>query len=59
GFKPSYGFWRGNIMYNYKIKKIINNNIVSSTDKADREIIIRGLGIGFQKSPVVLFPKTR
>lgn len=33
----------------YKITKILNNNIVCSIDEDDKEIIIRGLGIGFQK----------
>ena len=33
----------------YKVVKIINNNIVSSVDDAGKEIILRGLGIGFGK----------
>ena len=33
----------------FKITKIINNNIVCSTDKNGDEIILRGLGIGFKK----------
>ena len=32
----------------YKITKIINNNIVCSLDSDGKEIIIRGLGIGFK-----------
>lgn len=33
------------------IVKIINNNVVSSLDEKEREIIILGKGIGFQKKP--------
>lgn len=33
----------------YKITKVVNNNIVCSLDEDNKEIIIRGLGIGFQK----------
>ena len=33
----------------YKITKVINNNIVCSLDDGGREIILRGLGIGYQK----------
>lgn len=33
----------------YKITKVINNNIVCSVDEKGQEIILRGLGIGFQK----------
>lgn len=33
----------------YKITKLINNNIVCSTDSEGNEVILRGLGIGFQK----------
>ncbi len=32
-----------------KIKKVLNNNVVSSEDKYGREIIVMGKGIGFQK----------
>ena len=32
-----------------EIKKIINNNIVSSIDKDGRELIVMGRGIGFGK----------
>lgn len=33
----------------YKITKVINNNIVYSKDEVGEEILLRGLGIGFQK----------
>jgi beta-glucoside operon transcriptional antiterminator len=33
----------------YSVKKVVNNNIVCSVDENGREIILRGLGIGFQK----------
>lgn len=33
----------------YKITKLINNNIVCSTDSEGNEVILRGLGIGFHK----------
>ena len=33
----------------YKITKVINNNIVCSADEKGQEIILRGLGIGYQK----------
>ncbi|MDD7390378.1 MAG: PRD domain-containing protein [Lachnospiraceae bacterium] len=33
----------------YKITKVINNNIVCSLDDRGQEIILRGLGIGYQK----------
>ncbi|MDO5410799.1 MAG: PRD domain-containing protein [Lachnospiraceae bacterium] len=33
----------------YKITKVINNNIVCSVDEKGKEIILRGLGVGFQK----------
>ncbi|WP_236354735.1 BglG family transcription antiterminator LicT [Konateibacter massiliensis] len=33
----------------YKITKVINNNIVYSQDGSGEEILLRGLGIGFQK----------
>lgn len=33
-----------------KIVKVINNNVVSSMDNQQREIIVLGKGIGFQKS---------
>lgn len=35
----------------YEVKKVINNNIVSSIDSNGNEVILRGLGIGFQKKP--------
>ena len=33
----------------YKITRVINNNIVCSADEKGHEIILRGLGIGYQK----------
>jgi beta-glucoside operon transcriptional antiterminator len=33
----------------YKITKLVNNNFVCSVDKNGNEIILRGLGIGYQK----------
>lgn len=33
----------------YKITNVINNNIVCSKDESGEEILLRGLGIGFQK----------
>lgn len=33
----------------YKIIRVIGNNFVISKDKEDKEIIVRGLGIGFNK----------
>lgn len=33
----------------YKITKLINNNVVCSIDAEGNEVILRGLGIGFQK----------
>ena len=35
----------------YKVVKVINNNIVSSTDELGHEIILRGLGLGFSMKP--------
>lgn len=43
----------------YKIKKIINNNIVSSINSKGNEIIIRGLGIGFQKKANDIIPQNK
>lgn len=34
----------------YKIVRVISNNFVVSKDKDEKEIILRGLGIGFNKS---------
>ena len=36
------------------IKKIINNNIVSTNDINGRELIVSGKGIGFGKSRAIL-----
>lgn len=33
------------------IKKVINNNIVSAVDEADREVIVTGRGLGFGAKP--------
>ena len=32
-----------------KITKVINNNIVVSRDEANREVVLMGKGLGFQK----------
>lgn len=40
----------------YKITKVINNNIVSSVDASGEEILLRGLGIGFQKKTNDIVP---
>ena len=34
-----------------KIIRILNNNVVSSLDEKDSEIVVMGKGIGFQKKP--------
>jgi beta-glucoside operon transcriptional antiterminator len=33
----------------YLITKVINNNFVCSVDEKGNELMLRGLGIGFQK----------
>lgn len=43
----------------YRIVRIIGNNFVISKDKSDKEIIVRGLGIGFKKSPGDLIPEDK
>lgn len=43
----------------YKIIRIIGNNFVISKDKDDKEIIIRGLGIGFNKSQYDIVPEDK
>lgn len=35
----------------YRVKKVINNNFVISIDQNGKQVVIRGLGIGFQKKP--------
>lgn len=35
----------------YLIKKVVNNNIVCASDDNGEEVILRGLGIGFNKKP--------
>lgn len=34
-----------------KVVKVINNNVVSSLDEKEREVIVLGKGIGFHKNP--------
>lgn len=34
-----------------KVIKVINNNVVSSLDEKEREVIVLGKGIGFKKNP--------
>lgn len=43
----------------YKITKVINNNIVCSVDHKGQEIILRGLGIGYQKKKGELVPEDK
>lgn len=43
----------------YKITKVINNNIVCSADGEGRELILRGLGIGFQQKRGGLVPEDK
>ena len=43
----------------YKIVRIIGNNFVISKDKDEKEIIIRGLGIGFNKSQGDIIPEDK
>lgn len=43
----------------YKIARVIGNNFVISKDKDDREIIVRGLGIGFKKSQGDIIPEDK
>jgi beta-glucoside operon transcriptional antiterminator len=43
----------------YKIIRVISNNFVLSKDKDDKEIIIRGLGIGFNKSQGDIVPEDK
>lgn len=33
----------------YRVKKVVNNNIVCAIDDKEEEVILRGLGIGFHK----------
>ena len=35
----------------YRVKKVINNNFIISIDQDGKQVIIRGLGIGFKKKP--------
>ncbi len=34
-----------------KVLNVINNNVVSSLDEKNREIVVMGKGIGFHKKP--------
>lgn len=43
----------------YKITKVINNNIVCSADANNEEILLRGLGIGFQKRKNDIVPEEK
>ena len=43
--------FRGRRNMMYEVLKVINNNIVSAKNAEGEEIILRGLGIGFQKKP--------
>jgi beta-glucoside operon transcriptional antiterminator len=43
----------------YRIARVIGNNFVISKDKEEKEIIIRGLGIGFNKSPGDSIPEDK
>lgn len=42
-----------------RIIRVISNNFVISKDKSNKEIIVRGLGIGFKKSPGDLIPEDK
>src|SRR5699024_11394829 len=37
--------------HNMKIKQVINNNVISALDNDDKELIIKGKGLGFMKKP--------
>lgn len=43
----------------YRILRVISNNFVISKDDDNKEIIIRGLGIGFSKSQGDIIPKDK
>jgi len=43
----------------YRIVRVIGNNFIISKDKDDKEIIIRGLGIGFNKSQGDIIPEEK
>lgn len=40
----------------YRISRVIGNNFVCTVDETGREVILRGLGIGFKKKPGDLVP---
>lgn len=42
-----------------RICKVFNNNVVSSVDEQNREIMVLGKGIGFQKKPEDLIDETK
>ena len=42
-----------------KICKVFNNNVVSSFDEQDREIMVLGKGVGFQKKPNDLIEESK
>lgn len=42
-----------------KICKVFNNNVVSSFDEQDREIMVWGKGVGFQKKPNDLIEESK
>ena len=42
-------FYRG--LCFMKVLNVINNNVVSSLDEKNREIVVMGKGIGFHKKP--------
>lgn len=43
----------------YRIIRVIGNNFVISKDKDEKEIIVRGLGIGFNKSQGEIIPEDK
>lgn len=43
----------------YRIVRVIGNNFVISKDNDDKEIIVRGLGIGFNKSQGDIIPEEK
>ncbi|MCI1966307.1 MAG: PRD domain-containing protein [Oscillospiraceae bacterium] len=43
----------------YRITRVISNNFVISKDSSDKEIIVRGLGIGFKKSQGDIIPENK
>ncbi|WPC76213.1 BglG family transcription antiterminator LicT [Vibrio porteresiae] len=39
-----------------RVSKVLNNNVVISTDKNEREVVVMGRGIGFQQKPGMEIP---